>query len=58
MKVVKSVYHGSKSTTYYGPTYWEIVSVKINEFISLNSFKIEIRNWVPKIALAGFGSNI
>ena len=28
------------------PNIREIVPVKINEFISLNSFKKEIRNWV------------
>ena len=42
------MYHGSESTSYLGPKIWEIVPVKINEFNSPNSFKKEIRNWVPQ----------
>ena len=30
------------------PKNWEVVPVKLNEFISLNSFKKEIRNCVPQ----------
>ena len=45
---MKSVYHGSESISYLGPKIWEIVPAKINETNSLNSFKIEIRKWVPQ----------
>ena len=48
IRSVKSVYHGSESTSYLGPKIWEIVPAKIKETNSLNSFKIEIRKWVPK----------
>ena len=48
MKVVNTVYHGSESTSYSGPKYWIIISVKINEFISLYCFKKEIRNWLQQ----------
>ena len=48
MKVVNTVYHGSERTSYLGLKHWEIVPVKTNEFISLNSFKKEIRNWIPQ----------
>ena len=45
---VKSVYHGSKSISYLGPKMWEIVPAMIKETNSFNSFKIEIRKWVPQ----------
>ena len=45
---VKSVYHGSESISYLTPKIWEIVPAKIKETNSLNSFKIEIRKWVPQ----------
>ena len=45
---VKSVYHGSESISYLGPKIWEIVPANIKETNSLNSFKIEIRRWVPQ----------
>ena len=32
------VFHGSESTSYQGPKNWEIVPVKTNKFISLDSF--------------------
>ena len=45
---VKSVHHGSESICYLGPKIWETVPAKIKEANSLNSFKIEIRKWVPQ----------
>ena len=45
---VNTVCHCSESTSYLGPKKWEIVPVKLNEFNSQNSFKKEIKNWVPK----------
>ena len=45
---VKSVYHGSESITYLGPKIWGIVPVKVRVSNSLNSFKMEIRKWVPQ----------
>ena len=40
--------HGPLSTSYQGPKNSEIVPVKINELISLNSSKREIRNCLPQ----------
>ena len=48
IRSVKSVYHVSESISYLGPKVWENVSAKIKETNSLNSFKIEIRKWVPQ----------
>ena len=48
IRSVKSVYHGSEIISYLGPKIWEIVLAKIKETNSLNSFKIEIRKWVPQ----------
>ena len=48
IRSVKSVYHGSKSISYLGPKMWEIVPAMIKETNSFNSFKIEIRKWVPQ----------
>ena len=45
---VNTVFHGSENTSYQDPKNREIVPVKINEFISLNNAKKEIRNWVPQ----------
>ena len=51
IRSVKSVYHGSESIFYLGPKIWEIVPKKIKETNSFNSFKIEIRKWVPQSCL-------
>ena len=48
IRSVKSVHHGSESISYLGPKIWEIVPAKTKETNSLNSFKIEIRKWVPQ----------
>ena len=48
IRSVKSVYHGSENISYLGPKIWEIVPAKIKKNNSLNSFKIEIRKWVPQ----------
>ena len=48
IRSAKSVYHGSESISYLGPKIWEFVPAKMKETNSLNSFKIEIRNWVPQ----------
>ena len=48
IRSVKSVYHGSESISYLGPKICEIFPAKIKETNSFNSFKIEIRKWVPQ----------
>ena len=59
---MNTLFNGSVSTSYDIPKNWEIDQVKLNKFISLNSFKKEIRNWLPQncpwIALGGSASNI
>ena len=46
IRSVKSVYHGSESIYHLRPKIWKIVPAKMKETNSLNSFKIEIREWV------------
>ena len=48
IRSVKSVYHRSENISYLGPKNLEIVPAKIKVTNSLNSFKIEIRKWVPQ----------
>ena len=48
IRSVKSVHHGSESISYLGPKIWEIFPAKVKGANSLNSFKIEIRKWVPQ----------
>ena len=56
---MRSSYHGSESISYLGPKIWEIVSTKIKETNSLNSFKIEIKIEIDdKVVLADFANNI
>ena len=45
---VNTVYHSFESTSYIDSKILEIISIKINESNSPNSFKKEIRNQVPK----------
>ena len=45
---MSTVCHSSESSSYLGLKNWEIVPVKINKSIFLNSFKKEIRNCVPQ----------
>ena len=58
IRSVKSVYHGSESISYLRPKIREIFPAKIKETNSFNSFKIEIRKWVPQIVLADLANNI
>ena len=56
---MRSSYHGSENISYLGPKIWEIVSTKIKETNSLNSFKIEIKIEIDdKVVLADFANNI
>ena len=45
---MQSVYRGYESISNLGTKIWEIVPAKIKENNSLNSFKIEIRKWIPQ----------
>ena len=55
---VNRMYHGSKSISFLGPKNWEIVSVKVDEFKSPNTFKKKSEIWYHKIVPARFASNI
>ena len=46
-----TVYNGSENISYFRPKILEVVPVKIRETNSLNSFKKEIRKWVPQNCL-------
>ena len=48
IRSVKSVYHGSESISCLEPKISGIVPAKIKETNLRNSFKIEIRKWVPQ----------
>ena len=66
IRSVKSVYHGSESIYHLRPKIWKIVPAKMKETNSLNSFKIEIRKWVPQTCpcrlckqyISGFGFSL
>ena len=42
-----TVYHGTDSISYLGPKIWDIVPAKMKNAISLNSFKTQIKKWLP-----------
>ena len=44
---VRSVYHGTKSSSFLGPKIWDLVPVELKRSESLDSFKLKIKNWVP-----------
>ena len=44
---VRTVYHGTESISYLGPKIWDIVPAKMKNVISLNSFKAQIKKWLP-----------
>ena len=48
---VNTVYHGSESIFYLSPEIWEILSVKIKEINSLNSFKKNQKVYTTKLHL-------
>ena len=44
---VRTVYHGTESISYLGPRIWDIVQAKMKNANSLNSFKAQIKKWLP-----------
>ena len=44
---VRTVYHGTESISYLGPEIWDIVPAEMKNAISLNSFKAQIKKWLP-----------
>ena len=42
---VKSVFHGSESTLYFGPKIWDIVPLELKELTSVVAFKKGIKEW-------------
>ena len=44
---VRSVYHGTELLSFLGPKIWDAVPVKLKQSGKLDSFKLEIKNWVP-----------
>ena len=46
--MVKSVYHGTESTSYLGPKIWDIIPEKLKKNIdNLAHFKKTIKTWKP-----------
>ena len=45
--MVKSVYHGTESTSYLGPKIWNILPEKLKNIKNLEHFKKEIKTWKP-----------
>ena len=45
IRQVNSVYHGTKSLSFLGPNFWELVPSEINESESLEIFKRRKKNW-------------
>ena len=44
---VKTVYHGSESLSNLGPRIWNLVPDNLKHLDDINSFKTEIKNWIP-----------
>ena len=61
--MVKSVYHGTGSTSYLGPKIWNILPEKLKNIENLEHFKKEIETWKPdncpcrlcKVSIASVG---
>ena len=45
IRQVNSVYHGTKSLSFLGPNFWDLVPSEINESESLEIFKRRKKNW-------------
>ena len=54
---VKSVFHGSESTSYLSPKIWDTVPLELKELTSLNPFQKVLKNGNQKIVLAGYLSS-
>ena len=50
----RTVYHGTESILYLGPKTWDIVSIELENYQSLNSFKKSTKKWIKTFALVGF----
>ena len=50
---VKSVFHGSKSTSYLGTKIWDIGTLEQKELTSLNALKKDIKTGNQKIVVGG-----
>ena len=44
---VRTVNHGTESISYLGPKFWHIAPAEMKNAISLNSFKAQIKKWLP-----------
>ena len=44
---VRTVYQETESISYLGPKIWDIVPAEMKNAISLNSFKAQIKKWLP-----------
>ena len=44
---VKTVYHGSESIKNLGPRVWNLVPDNLKQAGNVDSFKTEIKNWIP-----------
>ena len=45
--MVKSVYDGTESISYLGPTIWNILPEKLKNVENAEHFKTEIKTWKP-----------
>ena len=45
---VKSVYHGTESSSNLGPRIWNLVPNKLKQLVNIHAFKKEIKKWKPE----------
>ena len=55
---LRNVYHETEIISYFGPKIWDIVHAEMKNAISLNSFKAQIKKWLPFDCLVDFASRI
>ena len=45
---VRSIFHGSESSSYLGPEIWDIAPLELKKLTSVVAFKKGIKEWKPK----------
>ena len=45
---IKTVFNGSETLMYLGPSLWRILPSEFKELNTLNEFKTKIKTWIPE----------
>ena len=48
---IRSVYYGTETASFIGPKIWDILPNNCEDAVSLKSFKVNLKRWIPENCL-------